>query len=310
MAKNTLTIICYHGVVEQVPNGYNSSGKHILVAEFEKQIAFLSRQLAIVTMRDIELAARGIGTLPNKCAAITFDDGFLNNLEIAHPVIQKYEVPATLYVATNFISTKSLIWTDELERLILEAPPIPRSITLNSEIIIDLSTLESRQLTLKRVKGKFKSFSPSRRDLAMKTLAESLQFEADEVRHPTLHDFLDWEQLRFMKTSGLWEIGAHTMNHNSLGLLPSREVKEEIVGSMKKVNQELGGTYPPLFSYPEGKKQDIPSYAIDVLKRVGLSTAPSAIGGINEIPFNCPTDYFNLLRNMVGFEGLSFPWQI
>lgn len=310
MAKKTLTIICYHGVVEQFPDGYNSSGKHILVAEFEKQIAFLSRELAIVTMRDIELAAQGVGTLPNECVAITFDDGFLNNLEVAHPVIQKYEVPATLYVATNFISKKRLIWTDELERLILEAPPIPSLITLNEEINIDLSTFESRQLSLKRVKGKFKLFSPSRRDLAMRTLAESLQFEADGIRHPTLHNFLDWEQLRFMKNSGLWEIGAHTMNHNSLGSLPSRKGKEEIVGSMKKVAQELGGTYPPLFSYPEGKKQDIPPYAINVLKKLGLSTAPSAIDGINEIPFKSPTDYFRLLRCMVGFEGLIFPWQM
>lgn len=310
MFNTNLKIVCYHGVVESIPDGYNSSGKHILVSEFEKQISFLARNLAIVTMRDIDLAAKGVGALPRNCAAITFDDGFLNNFEFAHPIIQKYEVPATIYVATNYISGSHLIWTDELERLMLEASPMPLTKLLNDEITVDLSTKERRYNTLKCVKKNLKSSPPSRRASVMKMLTKLLRFEDEPVRHPSLHNFLNWEHLKVMQNSGLWEVGAHTMSHNSLGLLLDHEVKQEIVGSILKVTQELRGKYPPLFSYPEGQDQDIPSYAINILKESGLHSAPSAIEGMNSFSSDYATDFFRLRRDMVGFEGIAFPWQM
>lgn len=310
MFRTNLKIVCYHGIVESIPDGYNSSGKHILVSEFEKQISFLARNLAIVTMRDIDLAAKGVGALPRTCAAITFDDGFLNNFEIAHPILQKYEVPATLYVATNFISGSRLIWTDELERLILEASTMPLTRLLNDEITVDLSTQERRYQTLKCVKKKLKSFSPIRRISIMRMLTESLRFEHELVRYPGLHNFLNWEHLKIMQNSGLWEIGAHTMSHNSLGSLLDHEVRYEIFGSIQKVTQELRGGYPPLFSYPEGQDRDIPSSAINILKESGLHSAPSAIEGMNLLSSEYATDYFKLHRYMVGFDGIAFPWRI
>lgn len=308
MFKTNLVIICYHGVVETFPEGYNSSGKHILNSEFERQISFLANNFEVVTMREIDSAVRGMRSLPAECVAITFDDGYLNNLEVAHPILQKYNLPATLYVATHFISRTSLIWTDELERLILEASPIPPRKLFEGKIEIDLTNRESRLKTLSSAKRLLKSLHPCKRKATLDLLAASLSSHANEVRHPSLHDFLDWEQLRVMKNSGVWEVGAHTQSHNSLGLLSVSEGRYEIVDSMNKVAEELGGNHPPLFSYPEGQERDMPEYAIDTLKKLGLSSAPSAIYGMNEMPFTSSINYLKLRRYMVGFEGLAFPW--
>lgn len=310
MSGTNLTIVCYHGVVEYVPDGYNSSGKHMLLSEFEKQISFLASHLEIVTMRDIEIAAQGLQSLPPECVAITFDDGFLNNLEVAHPILQKYGVPATIYVATNFISMPRLIWTDELEILFLEASSRTLTNNLNGDIAIDLSNRESRYRTLKSVKKTLKAYPPSKREALMAMLKVTLEIEAKEVRKPSLHNFLEWEHLKYMQNSGLWEVGAHTLNHDSLGTISNNDIKSEIIGSILKVSQEIGGRHTPLFSYPEGQEGDIPSLAIDTLKDLGLNSAPSAIYGKNQLPFKCSSEYFKLRRCMVGFEGLIFPWRM
>ena len=63
----------------------------------------------------------GEGTLPNRAVAVTFDDGFLNNYTHAWPVLEQYGIPATIYLATGYIGSGRLIWTDLLETTILEA---------------------------------------------------------------------------------------------------------------------------------------------------------------------------------------------
>lgn len=77
MSKTNLPILCYHEVADEVPEGYNSSGKHTLLTNFERQIAYVSRRFEIVTIRDIENFANGGCSLHPECAAITFDDGGL-----------------------------------------------------------------------------------------------------------------------------------------------------------------------------------------------------------------------------------------
>lgn len=309
MNNSRLIILCYHGVIDDVPHGYNSSGKHIDVNEFTKQISYLSSKFEVVTMMDVEKYARGGGSLPSNCVAITFDDGFLNNLKIAHPVLERFGVPATLYVSTNFISNSSLIWTDELERMILESPTDTPNFSCSlTGAIVDFSSTESKVRSLKSLKRVLKRLIPKQRNAALQQFSQHIHSDYAKSRIPLLHDFLDWDQIRWMSKTGIWEIGAHTLSHNSLGTLSEADGKSEIMCSMSKVRHELGLSHPPLFSYPEGQELDMPSYAVKTLKDSGLHSAPSAIPGFNDMTLSSSESFFRLRRYMVGFEDLPFPW--
>ena len=48
-----------------------------------------------------------------------FDDGFLNNYSVAWPIIEKYKIPTTIYLATGYIGTGRRIWTDILENFFM-----------------------------------------------------------------------------------------------------------------------------------------------------------------------------------------------
>jgi peptidoglycan/xylan/chitin deacetylase (PgdA/CDA1 family) len=168
--------------------------------------------------------------------------------------------------------------------------------------------MESKIQSLKSLKKVLKMFIPKKRNAAISKFSKHLDTDYGESRIPLLHDFLNWEQIRFMSKTDIWEIGAHTLSHNSLGTLSEADGKREIMGSMLKVSNEVRLSHPPLFSYPEGQEFDLPSYAVKTLQESGLHSAPSAIPGLNEMPFSSSESFFRLRRYMVGFEDLPFPW--
>ena len=62
--------------------------------------------------------------------AITFDDGYANNLYQAKPLLEKYQIPATVFVATDYLEKPREFWWDELERIILQTAKLPEELAL------------------------------------------------------------------------------------------------------------------------------------------------------------------------------------
>lgn len=310
MPSRTLTILCYHGIVDDNPRCYNSSGKHLLSSEFRKQMDFVSKNCEVITMRQIEEFARGNVDLPNSAVAITFDDGFANNLLIAHEILEYYELSATLYLATGYVSNSRLMWTDELELLIMEAPPNTPTITIDNRLRLDFQTEKTKAMSFKQIKTILKKLEKQKRIETIDGIKKMLATDISSIRHKALHDFLTWDQVRYMSGSGIWDIGAHTVNHLSLGSISEDEGRVEIEDSINKVIHEVKAVETPLFSYPEGQLYDMPEYAVDFIKNKGLFSAPSAIPGHNLIVDIKTFSFHKLRRFMVGFEGLYFPWRI
>jgi peptidoglycan/xylan/chitin deacetylase (PgdA/CDA1 family) len=304
-----VSIICYHGIIDKIPNEFNSSGKHLDVNIFKKQIDFLTRNFEIITMRQIEQYFQGDGDLPKKSVAVTFDDGYANNAKYADPILMNSGIKATIYLATNYIGTGRLMWSDEVELAILAIPVDYFKLKLDEVHYFDISTTEKRYTALKIVKNYLKKSAPEK----IKTVLLELTIlapDAGRAINSDLHYFLNWDDVRSMSSSNIWEIGAHTLDHYSLGVLSPTLGTEQIKQSIYKVRQELNIDYVPLFSYPEGREFDMPLYAVKFLKNIGLRTAPSALEGHNILTKLSTKRAMRLKRYLVGFESLSFPWQL
>ena len=70
--------------------------------------------------------------LPERAVAVTFDDGYADNLEVAAPILLEHAIPATLFVATDLIDAGGPPWWDELASLLLEPARLPSTLTLSS----------------------------------------------------------------------------------------------------------------------------------------------------------------------------------
>ena len=108
-------ILTYHRIVEN-KNQTNSEINSISVTTetFEKQIKLLKKKFNIVSIDEI----LKIDNKFRKNLAITFDDGYKDNLTNAVPILEKYDVPATIYVTTRFLENKWDMWWYEIEKII------------------------------------------------------------------------------------------------------------------------------------------------------------------------------------------------
>jgi peptidoglycan/xylan/chitin deacetylase (PgdA/CDA1 family) len=135
MKSNNLVILVYHGVTDKVNSGIeNFSSKHLHFQDFEDQMKLLKNKYLVLSMDDVYKIYNENLIIPENSVAITFDDGFKNNISIAAPILDKLQLPATFYFSTGLINTNSLFWVDLIEDIIIKCE-------LN-EISIQLESLE------------------------------------------------------------------------------------------------------------------------------------------------------------------------
>ena len=62
---------------------------------------------------------------------VTFDDGYVDNLQQAKPLLVRYEMPATFFLAAGYLGHEREFWWDELERLLLQPGRLPETLHLD-----------------------------------------------------------------------------------------------------------------------------------------------------------------------------------
>ncbi len=80
-------------------------------AEFDRWCDFLRRHFEVLSLSQFidRLAA---GQSVGGCAALTFDDGYLDNYATAAPILKRHNLSACFFVATNFIGSEHVPWWD------------------------------------------------------------------------------------------------------------------------------------------------------------------------------------------------------
>ena len=143
-------VLLYHGVTSQTPPAgiENFHGKHVAASNFSKQLDWLKKNFDLVPLSTIENMVLGKTSPKKRLCAITFDDGYRNNFQVALPLLTERNIPATFFLTTNFIEHNQPLWIDRLEYIIDQFP-------------IDKAEKIKTYLELRQ---KFKSSSPEDRD--------------------------------------------------------------------------------------------------------------------------------------------------
>ena len=78
---------------------------------FEKQLKYLQQRYNFISFNDyLQTFHRENVSLPKNPMLLTIDDGFRDNYEYAYPLLQKYDVPATIFLTTDFVSRRAWLW--------------------------------------------------------------------------------------------------------------------------------------------------------------------------------------------------------
>ena len=108
-------ILMYHRVADDPIDHW---GLAVSPCRFEEHLQVLRATRHSLPLTEF-VRALVAGTLPPDAVALTFDDGYVDNLVAAKPRLAAADVPATVFVTTGYVDRSEAFWWDELARLIL-----------------------------------------------------------------------------------------------------------------------------------------------------------------------------------------------
>jgi peptidoglycan/xylan/chitin deacetylase (PgdA/CDA1 family) len=194
------------------------------------------------------------GSLPPRAVTLTFDDGYANNLELGYPILRKYGMPASIFLATAYIESGELypFLRQKLIRLsgCGRAGEAPRYKTNPLNDVV--KWIDERWLPVERTLS-----ADQRRMLRPMTPAEVRSADPELI-----------------------EFGAHTHTHCILRNETPERREQEIRSSIEKVEQWTGRPVR-LFSYPNGEPGDFGEMDKEVLRAKGIQAAVTGMAGAN-----------------------------
>ena len=276
-------IIMYHRVLNKRDDVSGiQPGMYVLAESLIAQIEFLQRHFNILPLSYLNGFASGKKIIGKPCCFITFDDGWLDFYEVAYPILTKAGAHATVFFPTGFIGTRNLFWTDRLLHIFK---------TINQNTEINLSDAQHKNKYVTNIVS-FQGNYEEKTEKAISFLKQMREDEIDDILSEltmTLNmdvmsnerAFINWDEAREMKASGLIEFGSHTVNHKILNTLQIDEIKYEIKESKETLERERinDGRFFP-FCYPSGV------YDSDIEKMVkaaGYDLAVSTQKGWNSL---------------------------
>jgi peptidoglycan/xylan/chitin deacetylase (PgdA/CDA1 family) len=197
------------------------------------------------------------GYLPDKSIAITFDDGYADNLYTAKPLLEKYEIPATAFICTGYMGKE--FWWDELDRLVTGSQTDLHRLQLQvgGKQFEWHKAMESPAERQPTSRGEFCRalyqflllLDAADQNQAMGVIRSWSEVSSPGISAPRA---MSEEELLRLVDGGLIELGAHTRHHPLLPQLSFERQKEEIQSSKKDLEALLSKKIVG-FSYPNGR---------------------------------------------------------
>ena len=295
------TCLNYHRITSEIygaetfnPNIYLS----VHVTAFEEQIRYLSENYLCLTVPDAVRLLR-LGKLPPRSVTITFDDGYRDNLTLALPILEKYGVPATVFVTTGFLDRSAALWWEE-QAFILERISSLKIEWQGKPLYWELESKRQKEEAATELRAISKRLDSTAQEQFMELLRSACheRFSYDS-------EVLSYDELRTLDKNPLITIGAHTLTHPVLSQVPADQVRQELSGSREILEQILGHPVE-LFAYPIGGKEHASIREFQIAQECGfvaaLTSRPAHFqAGHREHLFSLPripVDYFDTLKSL------------
>ena len=245
-------------------------------AHFEEHLQVLSRLTKPQSLRGLVRSLKANEVTPHG-AVITFDDGAADNLHNAKPLLERYNIPATVFVATEYSKGEREFWWDELERLLLVPRQLPNSLNLKlNGTSVSWNSNESREQLYQHLGDSLRLLPSAKR---FDILGELQRWAGHGTTPRQTHRALTHQEIRQLADGGLVEIGAHTVTHPVLSAIPVAQQQQEISESKTQLEQILDQPVES-FAYPYGTRDDYTRDSVEIVKQTNFSCACSNFTGV------------------------------
>jgi len=276
IASSKFGILCYHRVgTEGVPL-FSRLDPDVFAA----QMRYLRSAYRLVSLgqlcEELQDNRQGEPTL-----AITFDDGYRDLYTHAFPVLQRYGIPATIYLVGHCMETGEASWYDQLFAAVVFCQEGMIEVDLDKRTRYLLPNRSARMAATWDIICYLRSIPNAERLRWCAAFLERVPAPAAEVRDR----MLNWSQVREMQAKGV-SFGAHTMTHPSVGRLDHGELQRELLESKTLLEKGLNASFDD-FAYPFGKPSDCLASAEVLFGQAHYRSAVTTEPGYNTQLSNC-----------------------
>lgn len=231
-----VAVLCYHGI-RASDDATPFSDLHVTKATFDRHCRLISDTCDPISIAEFREARQSGRVLPPRSVIMTFDDGYRGVLDHALPILERYAIPATVFVSAEPVLNGQHFWFDALccregEAAVAQARALPYQ--------------------------------------HWRTLVDSIETTAIETES---HRPLTPAELERLAGSPLIEIGAHTMTHPTLALAPIEDQQREIAEGRTALERVLERSVTA-FAYPYGNPlSDYTSETVSVVRHARFDLA-------------------------------------
>jgi peptidoglycan/xylan/chitin deacetylase (PgdA/CDA1 family) len=268
--KQRLSILIYHRILSD----YDYMREvEPTIEQFGWQMELLSNYFNPLSLPEA-LRLMDAGRLPERAVCVTFDDGYADNAHLAAPVLRKWNIPATIFIATKYLDG-GIMWNDAVIELVKHSEQQRIDLSDSGLGVFYLNSENRKSICARSIIQHIKYRSPCERDDFISSLKEitGAQLPVDLM--------LSTAQVRALAAEGL-EIGGHTDSHPILCSMQERQAREEIAKGKARL-EEIIGSRLRFFAYPNGVPgKDYSPVHTKMVAESGFEAAVSTKPGVSD----------------------------
>jgi peptidoglycan/xylan/chitin deacetylase (PgdA/CDA1 family) len=295
-AQDGLLVLNYHRIGHPEEDLFDPGVFSATSEEFDEQVSYLKRRLSVVTLEEAQSFVYGtLKERSRRCRAlITFDDGYLDNYDVAFPILRSHGLQGVFFLATSMVGSCHVPWWDHIAFVLKTARERRFRLRYPAELTVDLIE-NGMEASLRRVLKHYKR--PDNAD-STRFIRELQEAAKGDCVPETLQRFLDWDQAREMIAGGM-AFGSHTHSHIVLSQLRPEQQQHELTHSRMVLKAKLGCEVD-VIAYPVGGRTAFSDQTKALAREAGYRTGFSFYGATN-LPGR--TDPYDVKRVDVGSQS-------
>lgn len=262
-------ILMYHSIGEEDIDAWSL---RVRPKHFEEHMEIFRRLGHPLSLSELYQSIQA-GKVPERSITITFDDGYFNNLQLGKPILEKYDVPATIFVTTSFVEKGVSYWWDDLEHALMRPGRLPDQLTLRLNgnehhwDLKDAAMMTEEEAKKENLPRPWLAEEGTRSHFHFSVWAVLQDYLPDEQR-ALVKQIVDWsgiprtdlkeshrpmtpEELHILEKDNLVSVGAHTVHHPMLERHSADIQRREIIQSKEYLESVLNHPIKH-FAYPFG----------------------------------------------------------
>lgn len=281
-SHNHLMILNYHRLRDPNNNSLFDDGVFGPDAQrFKVEMEWLKKETRIISEEELVDILYHNKKLDHVCSMVTFDDGYVDNYDIAYPILKELSIPAIYFIPTKHIDERSLGWWD-IAAYLVKNTHLEKAFFREKELI-----LADKKKVIAELIIELKKMEASRVDGYLYELAVSL-----DVPIPSLDiqgkQLMSWEQIKEVSENGI-TIGSHTHDHVILSRQTLGDLRFQVKKSKDILEEKLGKNVHSI-AYPVGGYDHFDIETKKISESLGFKLGFSFLTGVNRFDRIDPFD--------------------